>query len=103
MFKLRSLKASRLVSFGVLLALLPAAVSGCGAPAKPAAAVPPLVTAAPIAKEEAADLAPVAAPLAELFALARFKTPKTALETVSSWASFPYKQHDVLPDEQQDL
>ncbi|HEY3665168.1 MAG TPA: hypothetical protein VGL19_04170 [Polyangiaceae bacterium] len=103
MFKLRSLKASRLVSAFVLLGALPGAVVGCGAPAKPAATVPPtVVTAAPVAKEEAPDLAPVAAP-AELFALARFKKPKTALETVSSWASFPYKLHDVLPAELKDL
>ncbi len=103
MLKLRSLKASRLVSFGVLLGAVPVAVSGCGQPPKPAAVAPaPAVSSAPLVKEEAPDLAPVAAP-AELFALARFKTPKTALETVSNWASFPYKLHDVLPAELKDL
>ncbi|MEI9949135.1 MAG: hypothetical protein WDO74_09175 [Pseudomonadota bacterium] len=99
MSKERSKLASRWVSYNVLLGALPAALLGCGAPAAPTTpSAAPLVSAVPIAKEEAADLTPVAAP-AELFALARFKKPQTAIETVAAWANFPYKLHDVLPSE----
>jgi len=56
------------------------------------------VSPAPIAKEDAPDLSPVAAP-ADLIALARFKKPQTAIETVAAWANFPYKLQDVLPSE----
>lgn len=104
MFKLRSLKGTRVVSIGALLGALPLAVSGCGGAPPPAAAAPPahVVSAAPVAKEEAPDLTPVAAP-ADLVALARFKTPRTAVETISAWAGLPYKLHDVLPAELKDL
>jgi hypothetical protein len=51
-----------------------------------------------MAKEEVPDLAPVEAP-AELFALARFKTPRTAIESVAAWANFPLKLRDALPAE----
>jgi hypothetical protein len=98
MLKERSNLASRWVSYNVLLGALPAALLGCGAPAPAAAPRPaPLVSAAP-AKDEAADLSPVAAP-AELVAVARFKKPQTAIESVAAWANFPYKLHDVLPAE----
>ncbi len=97
MVKERSLLASRWVSYHVLSGALPVALFGCGAPAAPASPVAaPLVSAVPIAKEEAADLTPVPAPT-ELFAVARFKKPQTAIETVAAWANFPYKLHDVLP------
>jgi hypothetical protein len=82
------------------LGAVPAVLLGCGSPA-PAAPPPaaPVVSAAPIAqKEEAPDLAPVASP-AELIALARFKKPQTAIETVAAWANFPFKVQDVLPAE----
>ena len=99
MSKERPNLASRLVSYQILLGALPMAALGCGAPAAPATPLAaPMVNAAPIAKEEAPDLAPVAAP-AELIALARFKKPQTAIETVAAWANFPYKLHDVLPAE----
>jgi len=92
------------VSLGALLGALPLAASACGGAPPPAAAVPPpaVVSAAPVAKEEAPDLSPVAAP-ADLIALARFKTPRTAVETVAAWAGLPYKLHDVLPAELKDL
>jgi hypothetical protein len=104
MFKLRSLLGYRWVSVAATLSALPEVVAGCGGAAKPAAAAvpPPIVSAAPVAKEEPPDLTPVAAP-PELFALGRFKTPKTALETVAAWANLPYKLHDVLPAELKDL
>ncbi len=103
MFKLRSLLGSRVVSLGALVGALPLAAAGCGGAPPPAAAVPPpVVSAAPVVKEEAPDLTPVAAP-AELVALARFKTPRTAVETVAAWAGLPYKLHDVLPAELKDL
>ena len=96
MSKERSKLASRWVSYNVLLGTLPVALLGCGAPAAPAAPAPaPMVSAVPVAKEEA-DLSPVAAP-AELVAVARFKKPQTAIETVAAWANFPYKLRDVVP------
>ena len=98
MLKERSIQASRLVSVGVLLGALPMGLLGCAAPPQAASPVPPVVSAAPVTKEEAPDLTPVAAP-AELFALARFKTPQTAIETTAAWANFPFKLHDVLPAE----
>jgi len=104
MSKERSKLASRWVFGGVLVGVLPILLLGCGAPAAPVAppAATPLVSAAPIAKEDAADLSPVAAP-AELIALARFKKPQTAIETVAAWANFPYKLKDVLPSEMKSL
>ncbi|HEX2672979.1 MAG TPA: hypothetical protein VHM25_18990 [Polyangiaceae bacterium] len=104
MLKERSNLASRWVSGGVLLGALPVVLLGCGASAAPATppAASPLVSAAPIAKEDAPDLSPVAAP-AELIALARFKKPQTAIETVAAWANFPYKLKDVLPAEMKSL
>jgi hypothetical protein len=99
MLKVRSIPASRLVSLAALLGSLPAALSGCGSPAAPAApSNAPTVSAAPVTKDEAPDLSPVAAP-PELFALARFKKPQTAIETVGAWANFPFKLKDVLPPE----
>src|SRR6188508_3009264 len=83
--------ASRWVSYNVLLAALPAALLGCGSPAAPAAPTASApVGAVPVTKEEAPDLTPVPAP-AELVALARFRKPQTAIETVAAWANFPYK------------
>ena len=91
--------ASRWVSYNVLLAALPAALLGCGSPAAPAAPTASApVGAVPVTKEEAPDLTPVPAP-AELVALARFRKPQTAIETVAAWANFPYKLQDVLPSE----
>jgi len=99
MSKVRSKLASRWVSYNVLLGALPAALAGCGAPAAPGPASPaPLVSTVPVAKEEAPDLSPVAAP-AELIAVARFKKPATAIETVAAWANFPYKLPDIVPAE----
>jgi len=99
MLKERSNSGSPRRSYQVLFAALPAVLFGCGAPAPagPPPAAPP-VTAAPIVVGEAPDLAPVAAP-AELIALARFKKPQTAIETVAAWANFPYKVQDALPAE----
>jgi hypothetical protein len=95
----RSKLASQWVSYKVLLRALPVALLGCGAPAAPAAPSPTTVaSAAPVVQEEAADLSPVPAP-PELVAVARFKKPQTAIETVAAWANFPYKLHDVLPGE----
>jgi len=103
MLKERSKFASQWVSYNVLLGALPVALLGCGAPAAPAApSASPVVSAVPIVKEDAADLTPVAAP-AELVAVARFKKPQTAIETVSAWANFPYKLQDVLPTEMKGL
>lgn len=98
MSKERSKLASRWGLNNVLLGGLPLlALLGCGAPAAPAAPSPaPLVSAVPDAKEEAVDLSPVAAP-AELIAVARFKKPETAIETVAAWANSPYKLRDVVP------
>ena len=101
MSKERSKLASRSqwVSYSGWLAALPAALLGCGSPAAPVAPGPSAsVSAVPVAQEEAPELAPVAAP-AELIALARFKKPQTAVETVAAWANFPYKLHDVLPSD----
>jgi hypothetical protein len=103
MFKLRSLQASRLISMSAFIGAAPLAVFGCGGGQQPAAAVPSaVVSAAPVAKEEAPDLSPVAAP-PDLFALARFKRPQTALETVAAWTNLPYKLYDILPAELKDL
>jgi len=99
MLKERSNSASRWVSHNLLLAALPAALFGCGAPAAPVTPLPtPVVSPVPITKEEAPDLTPVAAP-SELIALARFNKPESAIETVAAWANFPYKLQDVLPQE----
>jgi len=100
MSKERSILASRWVSYNVLLLAVPAALFACGAPAAPAAptGASPVVSAVPVAKDEQADLTPVAAP-ADLVAVSRFKKPKTAVETVAAWANFPYKLHDVLPSD----
>ncbi|MEI9941850.1 MAG: hypothetical protein WDO69_31940 [Pseudomonadota bacterium] len=96
----RSNTASRWISYQWLwLGAVPAALLGCGAPAPAATPLAaPVVSAVPIPKEEAADLSPVTAP-ADLIAVARFKKPETAIETVAAWANFPYKLHDVLPSE----
>jgi hypothetical protein len=104
MSKPGSSTASRLVSLGSFFALAPSALFACGGTASntPAAAPAPAVSAAPVSKEEPPDLAPVAAP-AELVAIARFKKPETAVETVSAWANFPVKVHDVLPSEMRGL
>jgi hypothetical protein len=90
------------VSLGALLGAVPLSACG-GAPPKPAA-TPPAATinAAPVTKEEAPELSPIPAP-AELVALARFKTPRTAVETIAAWGGLPYKLHDVLPAELQGL
>src|SRR3954466_1858643 len=100
MLRVRSLPTSRLVSLPVLLGALPGVLLGCGSPAAPASPsnVAPVVSAAPITKEEAPDLSPVPAPPG-LFAVARFKRPQTAIETVGAWANFPFKLRDVLPAE----
>ena len=104
MLKYRSLQADLLVSRIVLLAALPVALFGCGATPKPAASAttPTAISAAPVTKEEAPELSPVAAP-PELIALARFKKPQTAIETVGAWANFPFKLRDVLPPEMKGL
>lgn len=101
MLKVRSIlacRSSRLASLTVLGAL--PALSSCGSPAAPATPsnAARIVSAAPVTKEEPPDLSPVAAP-PELFALARFKKPQTAIETVGAWANFPFKLKDVLPSE----
>ncbi len=100
MFNLGSLTGPRLATSGALAMLSVLAQSsllGCGGSSgKPAAAPTPVVSAAPVGKEEPPDLAPVSAP-AELFAIARFKNPQTAIETVSSWANFPFKVQSALP------
>ncbi len=89
----------RLVSFGTFFALAPSGLFACGgATHQPAAAPSPVVSAVAVSKEEPPDLSPVAAP-PELFAIARFKKPETAIETVAAWANFPVKVHDVLPSE----
>lgn len=100
MLMVRSMPASRFVSLAALLGALPAVLLGCGAPAAPAAPTnaAPIASAAPVVKEEAPDLSPVAAPPG-LFALARFKRPQTAIETVGAWANVPFKLKDVLPAE----
>jgi hypothetical protein len=100
MLKVRSIPSSRLVSLPVLLGVLPGVLLGCGSPAAPASPSngAPVVSAAPITKEEAPDLSPVPAPPG-LFAVARFKRPQTAIETVGAWANFPFKLRDVLPAE----
>lgn len=104
MLKDRSNLASpRWVSFRVLVGVVPALLLGCGAPATPQTPLAaPVVSAGPLAKEEPPDLSPVAAP-AELIAVARFKKPQTAIETVAAWANFPYKLQDVLPAEMKGL
>jgi hypothetical protein len=100
MSKVGLLAASHFAPFGLLATcfmLAPGALLGCGgAPEKPAAAPAPTVRAVPVAKEDPPDLSPVAAP-AELFAVARFKDPKTAIETVATWAKFPFKLESALP------
>ncbi|MEP7053343.1 MAG: hypothetical protein ABJB12_23470 [Pseudomonadota bacterium] len=101
MFKLRSFLGSRVVSLGALVGALPLAACGGAAP-KAAAAPSAAISAAPMTKEEAPDLSAVPAP-AELVALARFKAPRTAVETVAAWAGLPYKLQDVLPAELKDL
>jgi len=100
MSKERSKLASRWVSFNMLSLALPALLLGCGGPPAPAApaSAAPVVAAAPLVKEDPADLSPVAAP-PELIGLLRFKKPQTAIETVAAWANFPYKLRDVLPSE----
>lgn len=90
MLKERSIDVSCLVSLGAL------ALLGCGSPPKAESAPTATVSAAPVAKDEAPELSPVAAP-PELIALARFKKPQTAIETIGAWANFPFKLKDVLP------
>ncbi len=105
MSKLRSIQASRSVSLAALLGVfwVPGALLGCGSPAPPVTpAAAPIVSAAPVSKEEPPDLSPVPTP-PELFALARFKKPQTAIETVGAWAHFPFKLRDVLPAEMKGL
>ena len=99
MFKLGSLATSRLTMIGAFVTLTQGALFGCGgSSAKPALAATPLVSAAPAAKDEPPDLTPVSAP-PELIAVARFKKPETAIETVSSWANFPFKVQSALPSD----
>jgi len=98
MSKLRLLSLHSVSLTALVLGALPA----CGGAPKQEALAVPAVAAAPVVKEEPPDLTPVAAP-ADLIALGRFRTPKTALETVSAWASFPFKLHDLLPSEMHDL
>src|SRR6478609_7533053 len=98
MLKERSNLASRWVSYQVLLGALPVVLLGCGSPPAPATPSTPIASAVAQEKDEPPDLAPVAAP-AELIAVARFKRPQTAIETVAAWANFPYKVQDVLPSE----
>ena len=104
MLKVRSIKASRWVRFGWLVGALPGGLLGCGSPPPAAHPVPPSVIAAapPVTAEELPELSPVAAP-PDLIALARFKKPQTAIETVAAWANFPFKLHDVLPAELSEL
>ncbi len=99
MLKVGAIRGARLVS----LAALGSAAFACGAPAAPASSpTAPVVSAAAVVKEEAPELTPVPAP-AELFAVARFKKPQTAIETVGAWANFPFKLRDVLPPEMKGL
>lgn len=98
MLKERSNLASRWVSYQVLLGALPVVLLGCGSPPAPATPSTPIASAVAQEKDEPPDLAPVAVP-AELIAVARFKRPQTAIETVAAWANFPYKVQDVLPSE----
>ena len=97
MSKVCSLHASGLVSRSVLLGALSAMGLGCGAPPQATtAAAPSVVKAVAVTKEEAPELSPVSTP-ADLIALARFKKPQSAIETVGAWANFPFKLRDVLP------
>ncbi len=99
MSKPGSFSTLRLVSFGAFFALAPSGLLACGGSTnQPAAAPASVVSAVAASKEEPPDLTPVAAP-AELFAIARFRKPETAIETVAAWANFPVKVHDVLPSE----
>ncbi len=100
MFKVGSLAASRFAALGLLGALSQSALTACGGGTteKPAVAPAAVVTAAPVVKEEPPDLSPVAAP-SDLIAVARFKTPSTAIETVSSWANFPFKIQSAVPSD----
>ena len=104
MSKVRSQPLSRFVSLSAFIAAVPALVLGCGSPPAPAAPVsaPTVSAAPPVSSEEAPDLSPVYAP-ADLIALARFKKPQTAIETVGAWANLPFKLHDVLPAEMRGL
>src|SRR6187402_1716091 len=90
------LVASRLVSLSGLATA--SALLGCGSPPPAESAASTPISAAPLAKEEAPELSPVAAP-PELIALARFKKPQTAIETIGAWANFPFKLTSVLPAE----
>jgi len=96
MSKLRSLGAPRFAALGILGALAQSACGG-GATDKPAAA-PAAGVSAPVVKEEPPDLSPVAAPN-DLIAIARFKSPSTAIETVSTWANFPFKIQSAVPSD----
>ena len=96
MLKARSIQGSVFASRSALLGALSAACFSCGAPAQPVAVAPSVVKALPVSKDEAPELSPVAAP-SELFALARFKKPQTAIETVGAWANFPFKLRELLP------
>ena len=99
MSKERSIKGSRLISLATWLGVGPGALLGCAAaPAQPVSPTPQVVSVAPMIKEDAPDLSAVTAP-SELFALLRFKTPKTAIETVAAWAHFPFKLRDLLTPE----
>lgn len=99
MLKLGSLAGSRIAALGLLGALAQGSLAcGGGATEKPAAAPAAVVAAAPVVKEEPPDLSPVAAP-ADLIAVARFKSPSTAIETVSSWANFPFKIQSAVPSD----
>ncbi len=100
MSKLGSLAASRFATLGLVATLSPSVLVACGAGTtdKPATAPAAVVSAAPVAKEEAPDLSPVAAP-SDLIAIARFKSPATAIETVSAWANFPFKIQSAVPSD----
>ncbi|HEY4103762.1 MAG TPA: hypothetical protein VGM44_07720, partial [Polyangiaceae bacterium] len=99
MSKLGSPVSVRFAALATLAVLAPSALPGCGGGANgPAAAPTAVVSAAPVAKEEPPDLSPVAAP-ADLVAIGRFKNPEAAIESVASWANFPFKITSVIPSD----
>ncbi|HEX3775194.1 MAG TPA: hypothetical protein VHV51_12065 [Polyangiaceae bacterium] len=90
----------RFAALATLAVLAQSALPACGGGANGAPATAPtaVVSAAPVAKEEPPELSAVAAP-ADLVAIGRFKNPESAIETVASWANFPFKIQSVIPSD----